>query len=305
VLVVRLTNVQAAEHFSLDPPRWPHRRFVQLRSASRPRTSKTTTPSTSSEARPSGSNQLPMSSPSSPGRPVLRLMAYPIIVAAETAPAISHTRTSSVRINASASTKLTMMSPMNLQLGEHRHTHLMQRGEGELTLGLDPRGADRPAIRGLLERAVQERGLSDTDVPPDHHGPALAGTEIGDEAVEFLAFAAPVQQHRRTPWDGEGRIEAGSEYRADSSHAPWLPSRRAIPGPPSQEMRFAAGHRAGPGEAGRDAPGSDRLPNWLTVHRYRRSPTPSLQVQCACSGRPSSVGFDHWAGGPVDPRISR
>jgi len=54
---------------------------------------------------------------------------------------------------------------------------------------------------------------------------------------------------------------------------------------------FAAGHRAGPGEAGRDAPGSDRLPNWLTVHRYRRSPTPSLQVQCACSGRPSSVGF--------------
>ena len=85
------------------------------------------------------------------------------------------------------------------QLREHRYAHLMQRGERELALSLDTGGSDNPATRGVLERVVQQRGLSDADVPPEHHCSALAGAEVSDEAVEFLAFAAPVQQHRADP----------------------------------------------------------------------------------------------------------
>jgi 3-oxoacyl-[acyl-carrier protein] reductase len=80
---------------------------------------------------------------------------------------------------------------------QHRRAELMQSGERQLHLGLDP-SDPRHAETGCLPRAVvQKRCLADTRVAPDDQDRALAGADVLQQPVEQLALIGSAQQHRR------------------------------------------------------------------------------------------------------------
>src|SRR5262245_55812448 len=72
----------------------------------------------------------------------------------------------------------------------------MQAGEGKLLLGLDPGRTDDPPPRDPSDPVLQHRGLADAGLSSKHKRTAVARADVGDEAVDYLALAAPVQQHR-------------------------------------------------------------------------------------------------------------
>src|SRR5215207_5147757 len=81
---------------------------------------------------------------------------------------------------------------------QHRRAELMQSGERQLDLGLDP-GDPRDAETGCLPRAVmQERRLADARLAADDQDRALAGADVLQQPVEQRTLVGSAQQHRRT-----------------------------------------------------------------------------------------------------------
>jgi hypothetical protein len=66
----------------------------------------------------------------------------------------------------------------------------MQRGEGELHLGLDTGRARHPAVRCPLSEIVQQSGFSNSCLAVYHQRSAFAGADNLDELVDNLAFGS-------------------------------------------------------------------------------------------------------------------
>ena len=82
---------------------------------------------------------------------------------------------------------------------EQRCAELVQPGEGQLHLRLHAHRAGHPTPLCPVDQVVQQHGLAHAGVAAHHQRPALTGTNRLDEAVEHVAFAAPVRQPGRTP----------------------------------------------------------------------------------------------------------
>ena len=79
---------------------------------------------------------------------------------------------------------------------EHRRAQLVQCGKRQLHLRLDTSGALDPAARRLPDQVVQERRLAHARFAADHQRPTLPGANRFDEAIEYVALAAPAPQPR-------------------------------------------------------------------------------------------------------------
>jgi hypothetical protein len=100
---------------------------------------------------------------------------------------------------------------------QHRCAQLVQPGEGQLHLGLDPRGPCDPAPgRGLLE-VVEERGLADPRLAAQDQHLAAAGPDPGQEPVQRLALLAPATQSRPRVTIGHDHHPARRDRRTHTS----------------------------------------------------------------------------------------
>ena len=80
---------------------------------------------------------------------------------------------------------------------QHRRAQLMQPGEGQLHLRLDPHRAHHPAARRLPGQVVQQRCLAHPRLTADHQHAALAGPHGLDDAAESAHLAAGPSAPRR------------------------------------------------------------------------------------------------------------
>ena len=99
-----------------------------------------------------------------------------------------------------------------LEAAQHRRAQLVQPGERELHLRLDPGGAGHSAARGVLDQVVQQRRLANARFAVHHQDPALTRASSFDEPVEHLAFAPP------PPELPGGSLEAGGPASARHRH---------------------------------------------------------------------------------------
>ena len=71
----------------------------------------------------------------------------------------------------------------------------MQRGEGELGLGLDPAPAQHPHLARLLDRVLEQRGLPDAGLAADHQRAAARGPCRGDQTLDRGTLRLSAEQH--------------------------------------------------------------------------------------------------------------
>ena len=87
-----------------------------------------------------------------------------------------------------------------LQTFEERLAELMDRGERELHLRLDPDCPQDPALLAPARYVLEQGCLADTGFPPKNHGLAVAGPGSLDVGVERRALArAAMQWHGLLP----------------------------------------------------------------------------------------------------------
>jgi hypothetical protein len=77
---------------------------------------------------------------------------------------------------------------------QHRRAQLMQPGERQLHLRLDPRGGRHPATRRPPGQVIQQRRLARTRLATHHQRPALTRPHSPQEPVQHLTFVAAAQQ---------------------------------------------------------------------------------------------------------------
>jgi hypothetical protein len=85
---------------------------------------------------------------------------------------------------------------------QHRRAQLMQAGEGQLHLRLDPDRAHYLAARRRRSgQLVQQRGLAHARLTADHQHPALSGPDRLDDPAQGadLATAAPQGRGASSP----------------------------------------------------------------------------------------------------------
>lgn len=78
---------------------------------------------------------------------------------------------------------------------EDRPDELMQRGERELGLGVDPTRAQHPHPRRPLDRVPQQRRLADAGLAKDHQGAAARGPGGGDQALDRGTLRVSAERH--------------------------------------------------------------------------------------------------------------
>ncbi len=78
-----------------------------------------------------------------------------------------------------------------LDAPEERGAQLVQPGERKLHLGLDACPANDAVVASTLREMVQEGGLADTGLAPQHQDGAAPGLHHGAQPVEHLALAPP------------------------------------------------------------------------------------------------------------------
>jgi hypothetical protein len=83
-----------------------------------------------------------------------------------------------------------------LETIQHRRAQLMQRGEGELHLRLDPHHPRDPAAVRTPGQVVKQSGLAYPRLAPHHQRPARAGADRLDQLIEYGTFGAPPAQLR-------------------------------------------------------------------------------------------------------------
>jgi hypothetical protein len=86
-----------------------------------------------------------------------------------------------------------------LEPGEHRRAELVERGEGQLHLGLDAHGAGDPEPGRRSDRVIHERGLADSRLASQHQNPAPTGACSHEQPVEHVALVATAHKHRSAP----------------------------------------------------------------------------------------------------------
>ncbi len=77
---------------------------------------------------------------------------------------------------------------------EERRAQLVQPPEGQLHLGLDSGRAHHSAALRAVGRVLQQRGLADTGLAPQHQDRAVAVAHFGQLPVQYRAFALPSPQ---------------------------------------------------------------------------------------------------------------
>ena len=91
---------------------------------------------------------------------------------------------------------------------QHRRAQLMHASERELHLRLHA-GRPNDATPGTGPRhVVHQRGLADPRLTPKDEHPALTGANVGQQPIQYLAFAAPANQ-------------AGLRITVDTHSPPW------------------------------------------------------------------------------------
>lgn len=71
----------------------------------------------------------------------------------------------------------------------------MEGGEGELGLRFDTVRAQYPDVGRLRDRVLEQSGLTDAGLAPDHQGAATRGSRGGDQTVDRRAFCLSTEQH--------------------------------------------------------------------------------------------------------------
>jgi len=80
---------------------------------------------------------------------------------------------------------------------QHGPQQLVQGGERKLGLGLDPGGPQHGHPLGPPGGMVEQRGLADTGLAPEHQGPAAGPAGVREQPFEGVAFGAPAVEHYR------------------------------------------------------------------------------------------------------------
>jgi hypothetical protein len=101
-------------------------------------------------------------------------------------------------------------------IGAHR---LVQPSERQFHLGLDPCDLSDLEAGRLIDSMLQQRGLAETSLAPDHEHSALALSDVLEQPVHVLALADPAEE-RRGALDGhalkrKSRGESRSPGQAD------------------------------------------------------------------------------------------
>ena len=78
-----------------------------------------------------------------------------------------------------------------LQPVEQRPAQLMQAGEGQLHIRLDPHRPHDGRIRRRRDQVFQQRRLADPGLSPQHQRPALTAPDRRDQVIQQRAFASP------------------------------------------------------------------------------------------------------------------
>jgi hypothetical protein len=75
-----------------------------------------------------------------------------------------------------------------------RRAELLNRGERELHLTLDPSAADDSQRRGFLDRVLEQRRLADTGLAVDDEGAAISVAGRLHEPIKGRSLPFPTQQ---------------------------------------------------------------------------------------------------------------
>ena len=121
---------------------------------------------------------------------------------------------------------------------DERHAELMKSGKGQLHLGLHARRAHHAAPRGVRGEILQEGGLADARIAPEHEGAARSGSCIRDQPVKRLAFGTPPPQAcfgvSRPPHDSpimpRGLFAMGATFARIHRGRPGTLRRRSVAG---------------------------------------------------------------------------
>jgi hypothetical protein len=73
----------------------------------------------------------------------------------------------------------------------------VEGGEGQLGLGLDPGGPQHGHPLGPPGGMVEQRGLADAGLAPEHQRPAAGPAGVREQPIEGVAFGAPAVEHYR------------------------------------------------------------------------------------------------------------
>lgn len=79
---------------------------------------------------------------------------------------------------------------------QHRQQQLMERGEGQLSLGFHALSAEHPGTGGPVGRLGQECGLARPRLTDQGQRTAAPLTRLAQQAVEHREFRVPAAQHR-------------------------------------------------------------------------------------------------------------
>jgi hypothetical protein len=121
---------------------------------------------------------------------------------------------------------------------QQRAEQLVQGGEGQLGLGLDPAGPQHGHPVGPPGGMVEQRRLADAGLPAHHQHPAARPTGVGEQPFQDVALGAPAVKHHRDASPGQ---DGQAPRRGGGGSGP--------PGPGRRSRRRARVARAGPGRA--------------------------------------------------------
>ena len=132
-----------------------------------------------------------------------------------------------------------------VQTIQHRPAQLMQRGEGQFHLRLDPDRPGHPQVRRLLDHVIQQGGLPHACFAPHDQHRAAPGTHLLEQPVQDPALDP-------SPEQPAGRLAGRSE--------PVKPAPLAYPRPAEIVTRRGKAHRVH--AASRSPAAGPWLPSW-------------------------------------------
>jgi hypothetical protein len=86
--------------------------------------------------------------------------------------------------------RVALRSWKTVEVPQHRCAELVQRGEGELHLGLDPRCPGQLTVDGALGDVLHQSRLAHARLAVDKKGTACPGADFINQSVEVISLGA-------------------------------------------------------------------------------------------------------------------